>query len=56
LAWRQVSELKFHDNEVAVNYTIKSIPQNFLNNPEGIIIAKDLHGDELLKALAKLIQ
>jgi thiol-disulfide isomerase/thioredoxin len=47
LAWTQVSDLKFWNNEVAVLYHIQSIPANFLIDPTGKIIAKDLRGSDL---------
>jgi len=53
--WTQVSDLKYWDNEAAVLYGIKSIPQNFLIDPTGKIIAKDLRGDELGKTLQALL-
>jgi len=54
LVWTQVSDLKFWDNDVAKLYGIKSIPQNYLLDPTGKIIAKNLRGDELNKKLAAL--
>lgn len=54
LAWTQVSDLKFWDNDVAKLYGIKSIPQNYLLDPTGKIIGKNLRGDELTKKLAQL--
>jgi peroxiredoxin len=54
LEWTQVSDLKFWDNDVAKLYGIKSIPQNYLLDPNGKIIAKNLRGDELNKKLASL--
>jgi peroxiredoxin len=33
LAWTQLSDLKFWSNEVAVQYKIQSIPQNYLIDP-----------------------
>lgn len=54
LVWTQVSDLKFWDNEVAKLYGIRSIPQNFLIDPNGKIIGKNLRGDELEKKLATL--
>jgi peroxiredoxin len=47
LSWTQVSDLKFWNNEVAVLYSIQSIPANFLIDPNGKIIAKDLRGNDL---------
>jgi peroxiredoxin len=54
LAWTQVSDLKFWDNDVAKLYGIKAIPQNYLLDPTGKIIGKNLSGDELNKKLATL--
>jgi len=54
LTWTHVSDLKFWNNEVAVKYGIRSIPQNFLINPEGVIIAKNLRGEELQSFLADI--
>lgn len=54
LSWTQVSDLKGWNNEVAKLYGITSIPQNFLVDPDGIIIGKNLRGDELDKKLATI--
>ncbi|HMU47807.1 MAG TPA: TlpA disulfide reductase family protein [Chitinophagaceae bacterium] len=56
LAWTQVSDLKFWDNEVAKQYGIRAIPQNLLLNPEGVIIAKNLKGEELDEKLGEAIE
>jgi hypothetical protein len=50
-----VSDLKFWNNAVAVQYKIQSIPQNFLIDPNGIIVAKNLRGEELQTRLAGLL-
>ena len=55
LTWTQVSDLKFWSNAVAVQYKIQSIPQNFLIDPKGIIVAKNLRGEELQTRLASLL-
>lgn len=47
LAWAQVSDLKGWKNEAAVLYGIQSIPSNFLIDPSGVIIARNLRGVEL---------
>ena len=54
LEWTQVSDLKFWGNEVAMLYGIKSIPQNYLLDPSGKIIAINLRGEELTKKLAAI--
>ncbi|MCU7548997.1 AhpC/TSA family protein [Chitinophagaceae bacterium LB-8] len=56
LKWPQVSDLKYWNNEVAQLYAIRSIPQNFLLDPTGKIIAKNLRGEALEKKLAELFQ
>jgi peroxiredoxin len=54
LEWTQVSDLNFWDNQVAKLYGIRAIPQNYLIDPNGKIIGKNLRGDELNKKLATL--
>jgi peroxiredoxin len=56
LNWAQVSDLKFWSNAVAVQYKIQSIPQNYLIDPNGVIIAKNLRGQELQSRLAALLK
>jgi len=52
LTWTHVSDLKYWNNEVAVQFGIQSIPASFLIDPNGVIIGKDLRGEEL-KAVLK---
>jgi len=54
LTWLHVSDLKGWKNDVAVEYGVRAIPQNLLLDPNGIIIAKDLRGEALLKKLEEL--
>lgn len=54
LAWTQLSDLKFWDSKAAGMYGVKAIPQNFLIDPNGKIIAKNLRGDDLNDKLAEL--
>ena len=56
LPWVHVSDLKAWKNEVAVMYGINAVPQNFLLDPNGVIIAKDLRGEELTKKLEEVIK
>lgn len=53
IAWTQLSDLKGNQGEIYLTYGITSIPANFLINPDGIVIAKDLKGDLLKNELAK---
>lgn len=55
LVWTQVSDLKFWNNEAATKYKISSIPQNYLVDPTGKIIAKNLRGPELQDKLCQLL-
>ncbi len=55
LTWTHVSDLKFWNNEVAQKYNITSIPQNFLIDPQGKIIGKNLRGEELQSKLCQLL-
>ena len=53
--WTHVSDLNFWSNEVAKLYSIQSIPQNFLLDKEGKIIAKNLRGEELERKLQEIL-
>ncbi|WP_035564443.1 TlpA disulfide reductase family protein [Hymenobacter sp. IS2118] len=55
LTWTQVSDLKSWNNAVAQAYGIQSVPQNFLLDPQGKIVATNLRGEELQSTLAKLL-
>lgn len=55
LTWTHVSDLKYWSNEVAQKYRVESIPQNFLIDPNGKIVAKNLRGEELQSKLAQLL-
>jgi peroxiredoxin len=54
LIWAQLSDLKGWNNEAGKLYGIRSIPQNILLNPEGIILAKNLRGDDLRAKLKEI--
>lgn len=55
LMWTQVSDLKFWYNDAARLYDVNSIPNNFLLNPDGKIVAKNLRGEQLEQALTILL-
>ncbi|TDN36805.1 AhpC/TSA family protein [Hymenobacter sp. UV11] len=55
LTWPQVSDLKGFNTEVTQQYAISSIPQNFLLDPQGRIMAKNLRGDALSQKLAQVL-
>ncbi|TWI97576.1 peroxiredoxin [Mucilaginibacter frigoritolerans] len=54
LNWTQVSDLKYWGNDVAVQYGVRAIPQNFLIDPNGKIIAKNLRGNALAAKLNQI--
>lgn len=54
LAWTQLSDLKFWNSQTAGLYAVRAIPQNFLLDPKGKIIAKNLRGDDLNNKLEEL--
>ena len=56
LTWTHVSDLEGSHNEVAKMFKIPSIPSNYLIDPNGIIIAKDLRGEDLSKKLAEIFE
>lgn len=55
LKWTQVSDLKHWSNSVAKLYSIYAIPQSFLIDPNGIIIAKGLNYQELTNKLNQVL-
>lgn len=56
LTWTQVSDLQYWNNKVAQLYGIKSIPQNFLIDKTGKILAVNLRGETLSERIGELIQ
>lgn len=54
--WPHVSELKWWESDVVEKYAIQGIPANFLLDPEGKIIAKNLRGEDLHIKLAELLK
>jgi thiol-disulfide isomerase/thioredoxin len=56
MTWVNTSDLKGQQNKVAVKYGIQAIPANFLIDPNGIIIAKNLTAEELSVQLNQLIK
>lgn len=55
LAWSQASDLQQWGSEVVGLYRIKAIPASYLLDPDGIILAKDLRGEELERFVSELL-
>lgn len=56
LPWIHAADLKGWRNEAAVLYGVKGVPQNYLIDPTGKIIAINIRGEELHKVLAEHIK
>ena len=55
LVWQHhVSDLMGWNSSAAARYGITSIPSNYLINEKGIIIQKNLRGEDLIQALEKI--
>jgi peroxiredoxin len=55
LTWTHVSDLQFWNNAAAQLYKVKGIPQNFLIDPQGKIIAKNQRGADLEAKLCEVL-
>ncbi|RXK81895.1 TlpA disulfide reductase family protein [Filimonas effusa] len=55
LTWTQVSDLQGWANAAAKSYGVNAIPQNFLIDPQGKIVGKNLRGEDLEKKLAEVL-
>lgn len=57
LVWENhVSDLKYWHSEAASIYNVNAIPATFLIDEKGVIVAKNLRGQSLENALAKLLK
>ncbi len=56
LTWKNVSDLKGWRNAVSQIYGVMSIPQNFLLDEKGVIIAKNLRGEDLEDKLKEVLK
>lgn len=56
LTWTHVSDLKYWNSEVAQLYGVRAIPSNYLIDKEGIIIEKNLRGENLDEYLGKYLK
>lgn len=55
LTWTNVTDLKGSSNKAALIYGVSGYPMNFLIDRNGIIIAKEIYGDDLRKMLLKTL-
>ncbi|MEA3462701.1 MAG: TlpA disulfide reductase family protein [Bacteroidota bacterium] len=55
LTWDHISDLKYWNSEGAELYGVPAIPHTVLIDRDGIITAKNLHGDELRETIEALL-
>ncbi|MDB5023195.1 MAG: hypothetical protein JWP78_950 [Mucilaginibacter sp.] len=55
LTWTHVSDLQYWKSKTADLYGVRAIPQNFLIDPDGKIVGKNLMGYDLSDKLAELL-
>ncbi|WP_428229293.1 TlpA family protein disulfide reductase [Flavobacterium sp.] len=55
LPWTQVSDLKYWNSPVVGTYMLQSVPLNFLIDKNGIILAKNIHGNALNEKVKSLL-
>lgn len=55
LTWNHISDLKYWNSEGAELYGVTSIPHTVLIDREGVIAAKNLHGDKLREAIESML-
>jgi peroxiredoxin len=56
LSWTHVSDLKGWESVAARDYAVEAIPANFLVDPTGKIIARDLRGEDLQSKLSEVLK
>ena len=56
LSWHHVSDLAGWSSVAGAAYGVKAIPQSFLLDPQGKIIAKNLRGEALAAKLAEVLK
>lgn len=54
LHWPQVSDLAFWDTEAPALYGVRFIPSNLLIDPNGVIVARNIKGEDLHRTLAAI--
>lgn len=54
MSWLNVSDLKGWDCEAGNLYNVRAIPFNIIIDPEGKILAKNLHDEELIQFLSSV--
>ena len=56
LTWTHLSDLKYWDSEIPALYGVRGIPANVLLDPDGVIVAKNITGEDLHQKLKEVIK
>jgi hypothetical protein len=56
MPWIHLSDLKGWKTVASQVYSVNSIPDNLLIDPEGIVVARGLRGEKLAAKLAEAFQ
>jgi len=56
LDWKHVSNLKFWNEPVAGQYSVQSIPATYILDSKGVIVAKNLRGEDLKAKVREMLQ
>jgi len=56
LNWYHVNDLKGNGNKASLTYGVEGIPDSFLIDENGIIVARDLRGEKLNEKLTELLK
>lgn len=55
VTWPQIVDGEGGENRLAMKYGVRDVPSNFLLDTNGVIIAEDLHGSDLAKAVSRAL-
>ncbi|MDL2239243.1 AhpC/TSA family protein, partial [Bacteroidales bacterium OttesenSCG-928-L14] len=56
LTWHHVSDLKYWDNEASNLYAVRSIPSNVIIDKDGVIVKKNVMGEDLIEFLESVLE
>jgi len=56
LPWTNVSDLKYWQSPAVADYMLQSVPLNFVIDKNGIILAKNIHGQALENKIKELLE
>ena len=54
--WVHISDLAGGNSDMAMRYGVTSVPQTFLINPDGLLVQKNLRGEELVQKIKNIAE